>query len=278
MYRQLPLVYPILDGIEFIHGNATDSSVMAPIIESSDIIFPLAAIVGAPACTKHPEDAISTNLTAIQNLVKLAQHDQIIVFPNTNSGYGDTGGAICTEETPLNALSLYGQTKDDAEKAILTYPNSVAFRLATVFGYSPRMRTDLLVNTLVKEAIDTETINIFDDSFMRNYIHVKDICRAFEFAVDNIDKMRGQVYNLGNDKVNMSKGDLVDRIRGHLPHVAVNRINQTDPDKRNYIVSSAKLYSLGWSPSFDLDYGIEELIDFYENGFLNSMKQSMSNV
>jgi len=278
MYNQLPLVYPILDDVEFIHADARDSSVMAPIVETADIIFPLAAIVGAPACDKKKDAAVSTNLTAVQDLVKLAQHGQIIVFPNTNSGYGDTGGAICTEETPLNAISLYGKTKDDAERAVLGYDNAVAFRLATVFGYSPRMRLDLLVNTLVKEAVDTGTINVFDDSFMRNYIHVKDICRAFEFAVDNIDKMRGQVYNLGNDKVNMSKGELVDVIVKQLPNTRVHYKNQTDPDKRNYIVSSAKLYELGWSPSYDLDDGIIELKQFYKHGIIDTLKGHMTNV
>ncbi len=267
MYNQSPLVYPILDGVEFHKLDVRNCRDMYPLINRADIVIPLAAIVGAPACDAKPDLAQEVNFDAIEDLIGYLEctdkhKNPTVVFPNTNSGYGNTGGKLCTEETPLKALSLYGDTKDKAEQVVMQYENSVAFRLATVFGYSPRMRLDLLVNTLVFEAVFNGNIKIFDDSFMRNYIHVQDICRAFEFAIDNIDKMRGQVYNLGNDRINMTKGDLVNTITKHLD-VKVEKVSKTDPDQRNYEVSSAKLYSLGWSPSYDLDDGIEELIRYY---------------
>jgi len=278
-YNQYKAVYPILDGIEFVHGDVRDSSLLAPLVESADIIFPLAALVGAPLCEKCPTECLEVNLRAVEDLLKLAQHDQIIVFPNTNSGYGDAGGKLCTEETPLKAISLYGDTKDRAEQAVLKYHNSVVFRLATVFGYAPRMRTDLLVNTLVKDAVYMGGITVFDDAYMRNYIHIKDICRAFDFAVESIDNMRGQVYNLGNDKVNMTKGDLALTIRKYIPYLpVVTSLNKTDPDKRNYLVSSAKLYGLGWKPKYSLDDGIEELIHYYKHGYDPLQQGIMSNV
>ena len=268
IYRQKFLLEPELRGVTYVNQDVRDIDSLAQYVDQADVIFPLAAIVGAPACDNSPIEARGVNLYAIEGLVgyladSTSHKNPIVVFPNTNSGYGDTGGAVCTEETPLNALSLYGETKDKAEQVIMTYDNAVAFRLATVFGFSPRMRLDLLVNTLTLDAVQRGKIELFDDAFMRNYIHVRDICRAFEFAVDNIDRMRGHVYNLGNDKINMTKGDLTARIIAQLPTTRLSKLNKTDPDKRNYIVSSAKLYGLGWQPTIDIDDGIAELIYYY---------------
>lgn len=265
-YDQMPLVYPILDGVEFHFLDVREEFAMAELASRADIVIPLAALVGAPLCERQKDNAKSINLDAVKFLVESLREDQLVIFPNTNSGYGDTGGAICTEETPLKAISWYGETKDKAEQEVLKHKNSVVFRLATVFGYSPRPRLDLLVNTLTFDAYHDKEVKLFDDSFMRNYIHVKDICRAFEFAIDNADKMRGQVYNLGNDDVNMTKGDLVRTIAKHIDFTTTIIGDRTDPDKRNYIISSAKLYGLGWSPAYSLDYGIKELIEYFDWG------------
>jgi nucleoside-diphosphate-sugar epimerase len=193
--------------------------------------------------------------------MSVLREDQLVIFPNTNSGYGKAKDTVCTEETPLNPISLYGQLKDEAEYVVRKHPNHVVFRLATVFGYSPRHRLDLLVNTLVYEAVTKGIVEIFDDSFMRNYIHIDDICSAFEYAITN-PELRNNVYNLGNDSLNMSKGDLLEVIAKYIMFEA-KKINKTDPDQRDYVVSSEKLYKTGWKPQKSLKDGIIELIRFY---------------
>lgn len=229
-------------------------------IAECDVIFPLAALVGAPLCDKHPELATKLNQDWFSQLLNYVDKQKII-YPNTNSGYGSTGKDICTEETPCNPISLYGKTKLHSEEVLLKeYDNSVCFRLATVYGQSFRQRMDLLVNNLTYLSLKHHSLEVFDGHFRRNYIHVNDIVRAFIHAIDNFDKMKNQVYNLGNDSVNMSKLDLVKKICWHTKSAYTVTKNRTDPDKRDYIVSSQKLYDTGYEPKYDLDLGIQEMI------------------
>lgn len=234
-------------------------------IKEADYIIPLAALVGAPLCDRHPELTTETNLTWFKKLTELTKEDQVIIYPNTNSGYGSTGEEICTEETPSNPISLYASTKQDAEDHLLrAHYNTVVFRLATVFGVSPRPRTDLLVNNLTKVAREQRHLTVFDGHFRRNYIHVKDICRAFIFAMKRFPSMVGNVFNLGNDSINMTKLSLVEKICDIIGSGYSVDDSKTDPDKRDYIVSSQKLYDLGFECKYDLEYGIKEMNRFYE--------------
>ena len=191
--------------------------------------------------------------------------NETVIYPNTNSGYGTTASdQLCTEDTPTNPISLYAKTKDDAEKILLQrYEKSIAFRLATVFGCSYRPRTDLLVNNLVKFALDHDHLTVFDGHFRRNYIHVRDICNAFLFAINNRDVMHGNVYNIGNDKINTTKLELVEKICDRTGVSFSEDKSRTDPDKRDYVVSSQKLYDLGYEPIYTLSYGIDEIVKFY---------------
>lgn len=229
-------------------------------IDNADLIFPLAALVGAPLCDKHPEKAIAVNQEWFNQLIPYL-NEQRVIYPNTNSGYGSTGADICTEETPCNPISLYGKTKGEAERILLEkYNNAVCFRLATVYGRSYRQRMDLLVNNLVYTAMKKRHIEVFDGHFRRNYIHVDDIVRAFIHAYFNHHKMKNNVYNLGNDSVNMTKEELVKNICRLTGAEYSTVTNKTDPDKRDYIVSSQKLHDTGFSAKFDLDYGINEMM------------------
>jgi nucleoside-diphosphate-sugar epimerase len=233
-------------------------------VANADFIFPLAALVGAPLCDRHPELTIKLNQEWFRTLLEYVSGTQKVIYPNTNSGYGSTGEAICTEETPCNPISLYGKTKGEAEKILLNnYDNSVCFRLATVYGRSYRQRMDLLVNNLVYNAMKDRHLEVFDGHFRRNYIHVDDIVGAFIYTMNNYDSMKNNVYNLGNDAVNMTKLDLVKKICEHTG-ISYSMIkDRTDPDKRDYIVSSKKLYDTGFSPHYDLDYGIREMMNVY---------------
>jgi nucleoside-diphosphate-sugar epimerase len=262
MYDQGPLVWSVLEQVKFIKGDVTRLSEHKDIIESANVIIHLAAIVGAPACDRNPELATAVNLDSVKALVALLRPDQHLIFPNTNSGYGSTGAKICTEETPLNAISLYGKLKDEAEQIVCTHPNHTIFRLATVFGYSPRHRLDLLVNTLVYEAMTFGEVSLFDDSFMRNYIHVTDVCLAILWSITN-PRCKNQIFNAGNDGLNMSKADLIKEIAKQLTFTVKKLDGVTDPDKRDYIVSSEKLWKTGWNPRINLHDGIAELMEYY---------------
>ena len=238
-------------------------------IDKADVIVPLAALVGAPLCDKHEELTVETNYGWFTKLTPLLRKEQVVVYPNTNSGYGSTGEDICTEETPCNPISLYAKTKQDAEDHLLeNHPSSIVFRLATVFGWSPRPRTDLLINNLTKVAKEEKKITVFDGHFRRNYIHVKDIVRAFEFAIYNStsrsSKMFSNVYNLGNDSINMTKLELVKNICYMMGAEYSQDDSRTDPDKRDYIVSSQKLYDLGFDCIYGLEDGVLEMDSFYD--------------
>lgn len=249
-----------------IRGDSRDEEVVSRAIEGADYIIPLAALVGFPLCDKDKIAAWTTNCEAIEMLLRLRDKDrQRVIFPCTNSGYGiGQDGIYCTEDSPINPISLYGRSKMAAEKAVLEAGNSLTFRFATLFGASPRMRTDLLVNDFVYRAVFDRTTVIFEGNFKRNYLHVRDAAGAFAFAIDNFEKMQGRQYNCGLSDSNISKIELCEKIKQHISgFVYVEAEVGEDPDKRDYIVSNARLEAVGWRPKYSLDDGIEELIKVY---------------
>jgi nucleoside-diphosphate-sugar epimerase len=250
------------DTFRIVRGDARDEAVVGKLLGDADVIIPLAALVGAPICDYDPVAANTINLDAVRLLTRLASPSQRIIFPTTNSGYGiGESGKHCTEETPLRPISLYGVTKVRAEEAVLERENGLTFRLATVFGMSPRMRTDLLVNDFVYRAVHDRAVVIFQGHFKRNYIHVRDVARVFMHAIERFDTMRGRAYNVGLDDANLSKLELCARIQSQLPtFVYLEAEIGEDPDKRDYIVSNARLAATGFAPEWSLDKGIAELI------------------
>jgi nucleoside-diphosphate-sugar epimerase len=228
-------------------------------LQEADVIIPLAALVGAPLCDKNKEEAIKLNQTFIEQLVDSVRSDQLIIYPNSNSGYGSVEG-ICTEETPTNPLSLYGETKQNAEDYLLAnHKNSIVFRLATVFGISSRTRVDLLVNDMVRRSMNGP-IELFDGHYRRNYVHVSDVARAFIFAIENKDKMIGGVFNVGADNLNMTKKELVSTICEVSSGSFSEIDSKTDPDKRDYMVSSKKIIDLGFDPLYNSVFKLREVI------------------
>lgn len=252
-------------GFAPVRGDARDERLLDDLVPRADAIIPLAALVGAPLCKQDPITATTLNRDAVVALTKRTSPAQMIVYPTTNSGYGiGEQGIFCTEETPLNPISLYGTTKVEAEAAVLENARGVTLRLATVFGMSPRMRIDLLVNDFTWRAVTDRAVVIFEGHFKRNYIHVRDVVKGFEHALANFDSMRGQPYNLGLSSANLSKLELCERIRVHVPQfVYLEAPIGEDPDKRDYIVSNEKLERTGWMPDWSLDDGIGELIRGY---------------
>lgn len=248
-----------------INGDVNDEEVLKNAIEGADLIYPLAALVGFPVCDKNKITAINTNLKAIEKLLAIREPSQKIIFPCTNSGYGlGQGQKYCTEESPITPISLYGKTKMEAEKIILESGNSVTLRFATLFGASPRMRTDLLVNDFVYRAIFDRSLIVFEGGFMRNYLHVRDAARALMFAKDNFDDMNGQTFNCGLDEANMSKLELCAVIKNFIPEFTYMEAPiGKDPDQRNYIVSNEKIKSYGFKTEYSLEDGIRELIKTY---------------
>ena len=245
--------------------NARNEAVLIPLIKKADVLIPLACIVGAPACDRDPLLATSVNLDAIRLLNRLRSKNQLVVYPTTNSGYGTkTCDVFCTEETPLEPISLYGQTKVEAEQELLNSPNAITLRLATVFGLSPRMRLDLLVNHFVYTAVTDGYLVIFEKDFKRNYIHIRDVADCFLHCIRNADRMVGRPYNVGLDAANLSKEQLALKIKEHVPNFYVHfgEVGQ-DPDKRNYVVSNQRLREAGFEAKHSLDDGIRELIKGY---------------
>ena len=250
---------------EFVRGDARDEKLISSLLKNADVLIPLAAIVGAPACNLDPWEARSVNLEAIQMLNRLRSSDQLIIYPTTNSGYGTkTGDVFCTEETPLEPISLYGQTKVQAESELLQSPNAITLRLATVFGVSPRMRLDLLVNHFTYAAFTDKYIVIFEKDFKRNYIHIRDVADCFIHCIENAPKMTGKAYNAGLDAANLSKEELALKIKGYIPdfYIHFGEVG-TDPDKRNYIVSNQRLREAGFEARRSIDDGVKELLKAY---------------
>jgi nucleoside-diphosphate-sugar epimerase len=261
------LQYTSNPNFKFIHGDVRNEKLLEKLCLDSDVIIPLAAIVGFPACASEPELAREINFTQIFNIVKYTKGlGKKILYPNTNSGYGiGVGQTECTEESPLNPISVYGSTKCEAENFLKSNTDAIMFRLATVFGVSPRMRTDLLVNDFTYKAITDKYIVVFEKNFKRNFIHIQDVAGVFLFMLENYDTYKGEVFNVGLSDANLSKQELLEKIQSHVKNFAVSYNDYyEDPDKRDYIVSNAKVESTGWSPNWTVDMGIEELIMAYQ--------------
>lgn len=252
-------------GFDFVFGDVRDERVMEPLVKQADVIVPLAAIVGAPACDRDPDMARSVNLDAVRLVNRLRAPSQLVVFPTTNSGYGTKSGDVfCTEDTPLDPISLYGLTKAQAEAELLTAPNTITLRLATVFGVSPRMRLDLLVNHFVWAAAQDRYLVIFEKDFKRNYVHIRDVADCFVHCIEHVGEMVGRCYNVGLDSANLSKAELAQAIQRQIPNFYVHFAEiGTDPDKRNYIVSNQRLREAGFEARRSIDEGVAELVTAY---------------
>lgn len=250
---------------EFKKGDVRDEHFLKPLLRDRDAIIHLAAIVGAGACDRDPLLATSVNLHAVQLLMKLRSPRQLVIYPNTNSGYGITSGADhCTEDSPLNPISLYGRTKVEAEQAVLEKPNTIALRLATVFGMSPRMRLDLLVNHFVYAAYKDRYLVIFEKDFKRNFVHVRDVADCMLHCLSHAERMAGRPYNVGLDAANLSKEELALKVKEYVPNFYLHfAAIGSDPDKRNYIVANERLRQAGFTARRSLDAGIEELLKGY---------------
>ena len=267
IYHQTSLLDVCYDEkLTVIRGDVRDRGRMREWIKDADFILPLACLTGAPACERDPIGARTTNLEAIAVLLQLRGQGQNVIFPTTNSGYGiGQTGIHCDEKTPLNPISLYGRLKVDAERAVLEAGHSVTLRFATVFGVSPRMRLDLLVNDFVYRAIHDRFVVLFEADFKRNYIHVRDVARAFLHTMGNFEKMKGEPYNVGLSDCNLNKRELCGAIKLQIPefHFMESKVGE-DPDKRNYIVSNVKFEATGFAPMFSLQKGIAELLRGYQ--------------
>jgi nucleoside-diphosphate-sugar epimerase len=266
MYKQTPLTnYCYRGDFEFIAGDVRDEETLLPLVQEADVIIPLAAIVGFPACEKNKELATAVNYEHVKFIAENKRPDTKLIYPNTNSGYGvGEKGIFCTEETPMNPISHYGKTKSSAEKHVVDN-GGVALRLATVFGVSPRMRLDLLLNDFTYKAYKDGYIVLFESGFSRNFIHVQDVALTFIKAIVDYDIMGGKAYNAGNTSCNMSKLQLAETIKNHFPKFAIYCDElQEDPDKRDYLVSNAKLEKLNWKCHYSVDDGIRELRKSFE--------------
>jgi nucleoside-diphosphate-sugar epimerase len=251
---------------DFIKGDMCNDGLMSSLVPKHDIVILLAALVGAPACKVNPSLTNLVNYEAHMNIINKISQSQKVLFPNTNSGYGigDKDG-YCTEDTPLNPISEYGVTKVAVEKELLGRGNAVTFRLATVFGASPRMRMDLLVNDFTYRAYKDRFIILFEEHFRRNFIHIRDVAKAFMFGISHYDQMKGQAFNVGLSSANLTKRQLCEKIKEHLPDFYIHSAPVgEDPDKRDYIVSNEKIESIGWKPDHTLDDGITELLKVYK--------------
>jgi nucleoside-diphosphate-sugar epimerase len=250
---------------EFVFGDVRDEKLVGKLIKDCDVIIPLAAIVGAPACDRDPISATSVNHDAMMLINRMRSKNQLVVYPTTNSGYGTQSGDLyCTEDTPLEPISLYGRTKCDAEYAFLQSENAITLRLATVFGMSPRMRLDLLVNTFVYAAVTDGYITIFEKDFKRNFVHVRDVADCFLHCIKNASRMSGRPYNVGLDSANISKEELALKIKEVVPNFYIHfAAVGSDPDKRNYIVSNQRLRESGFEAKRSLESGIRELVKGY---------------
>lgn len=267
MYNQSSLLDCCHDErLTVIRGDARDKALVAKCLQGVQAIFPLACFTGAPLCARDPEGARTTNLDTIRLILNLRSKEQIIIFPTTNSGYGiGQEGIYCTEETPLNPVSLYGSLKVEAEKLILDAGNGITLRLATAFGISPRMRLDLLVNDFTYRAVNDRFVVLFESHFKRNYVHVRDIAGAFIHCLDYFETMKNEPYNVGLSNVNLTKWELCEEIKKQVPEFYfVDSTIGEDPDKRNYIVSNDKIERTGFKTEVSMQDGISELIKGYQ--------------
>jgi nucleoside-diphosphate-sugar epimerase len=266
LFRQQSLLeYCANPNFDFVYGDCRDEQLLQEVIRSVDAIIPLAAIVGFPACRRDPISAQTINFDAIALIDRLRSADQRVVYPTTNSGYGTTSGDMyCTEETPLEPVSLYGRTKVDAEKLLLDSGTAVTLRLATVFGMAPRMRIDLLVNDFTYQAVTNGSIIVFQKDFKRNFVHIRDVADCFAFCLEHYDEMKGEPFNVGLNEANLSKEELALKIKEQVPDFYIHYAEiGDDPDKRNYIVSNDKINARGFHAQRTVEDGIRELIVGY---------------
>ena len=263
--RDSLLRYVPNENFDFVKGDVRDTKLFKQLLDKADIIIPLAALVGFPLCDRSPREAIETNFQANSWLSRVKSKDQIVIYPCTNSGYGKSeDGSVVTEISPLNPVSLYGKTKVDAETIFRETENCATFRLATVCGPSSRMRTDLLVNNFVLRALRERVLVLYECEFMRNYVHIHDVCRSFKFLIDEWDDCKNNTYNLGHDAMNMNKLQLAEKIAEHTPLEIIKAEFTKDPDVRDYVVSSQKIYDKGFECLYDLDTSIQQLIKAYK--------------
>ena len=265
MYKQTSLLHLCNEKrFNFIKGDVTNRKQLLPQIINHDIIIPLAAIVGAPACDANQDLATDINFSQIEFIVDNLRKNQKLIMPNTNSQYGSSSGVI-TEDSPFNPLSHYAITKCKAEEHIMDWGNGICLRLATVFGSSPRMRTDLLVNDFVYKTLTEGVLVLFQSHFKRNYIHVRDIAYTFLHCIKNYDKLNGEVFNVGLSNANLNKKELAETIKRYYPNlVIIENEFSIDKDNRNYIVSNDKLEATGWKPRYTIEDGIDELVSAYK--------------
>jgi nucleoside-diphosphate-sugar epimerase len=266
LYRQNSLLDCCsFDAFRVVRGDCRDERIITDLLRDADVIIPLAALVGAPLCNRDRVGAYTINFEAVQMLTKLTSQQQQIIFPVTNSGYGiGQPGVPCTEDSPLRPISLYGETKVKAERVVLDRGNAITLRLATVFGASPRMRMDLLVNDFVWRAVHDRAVVVFEGHCKRNYIHIRDVVKAFLHAMDHFESMKNRAYNVGLDDANLSKLELCREIQRHIPQfVFFEAPIGEDPDKRDYIVSNERILSTGFKPDWSLERGIQELTKCY---------------
>lgn len=260
----VPSLLPLADdrNFEFVFGDVRSRDVVRDAIRDRDVLIPLAAVVGGPACNRDPVGAETINRDAVLLLNEMRSRDQRVVYPCTNSGYGTKSGEVsCTEESPLEPITMYGRTKVEAERALLNSPNTISVRLATVFGVSPRMRLDLLVNSFAWEAYSRRYLVVFEKDFRRNYVHIKDVADFFAYAIDCFEAMKGEAYNCGLDEANYSKAELAELVREQVPDFLVHYAEiGRDPDKRNYVVSNEKLRRAGFAAKRSVRQGISELL------------------
>lgn len=260
--------------LTIVHGDVRDKNLISQCLKNADAIFPLACLTGEPVCQQKPFEAKAVIVDAIRTMLELRSKNQMIIYPNTNSGYGVGHGGCCTEETPLKPVSLYGRLKVETEKILLDAGNCISLRLATAFGISPRMRLDLLVNDFTYRAVNDHFIILFQPHFKRDYIHVRDTAKAFMHTLNNFERMKNQSYNVGLSDANLSKWELCEEIKRQVPefYFAEAEIGE-DPDKRDYIVSNEKIERAGFRPDFSLQDGISELIKGFQiirNQFSNA--------
>ncbi len=278
LYSQTSLVtFSFHKNFKFILGDVRDISILKPLVECHDVIIPLAAIVGMPACKANPELTIQINYEQVKNITKWTTKNQMILIPNTNSQYGSST-EIITEDSPFKPLSLYAETKCDAEKAVLDSGNGIALRLATVFGTSYRMRIDLLVNDFVYKSVTDGYLVLFESHFIRNYIHIRDISNTFLFMIENYEECNNNAFNVGLTEANCTKLELANKIKKIIPDLVIVENNfKQDFDQRNYMVSNSKLESKGWKSQFTLEDGILELIQSYQM-IAKNMNKSFTNI
>ena len=250
---------------KFIKGDVRNKKIIKKLIKSNEFIIPLAALVGAPLCEKNKKEAVSVNLKSIEFMMKNITKKNKVIYLTTNSGYGvGEKNKFCDETSPLNPISLYGRTKVDSEKIVMKYKNAIGFRLATVFGYSYRMRTDLLVNNFVFRSLQDKKLVLFEPHFRRNYIHVKDVVDAIIFSIHNFNKLKSNIYNLGLSSANLTKHMLAKKIQKQLKYLKITIIkNRKDPDQRDYYVSNKKIEAKGFKAKVRIEDGIKELIDVF---------------